>query len=512
MKKLKWIHRWFSLVLGLFLILWAASGIVLNHRGLFSVVDLNRNLLSENYQYRNWNNAAMRSGLQLGSDSLLIYGNIGIYLTDTGFTSYDPFMNGLKKGTDNRRIFKLLRTEAGHLYAGTQSGLYYFHPQASSWQKIKLPLHDERIPGLSVRGDKVVVMSRSELWITDDEPGEWVFSRFELPRALDDDGRIGLFKTLWVIHSGEIFGLPGKLIVDLLALVLIFLVITGYIYFFFPRWLKSRKKKKKAVAGLLSSIRFSVKWHNKIGIWIGGFLIITAFTGIFLRPPLLIPIANQRVAKIPYTVLSKPNPWHDRLRAIHWNAEQNFWLIGTAEGLYRANPDFSGLLVSFSNQPPLSVMGINVLEHLGRDAYLIGSFNGLFLWQAETGYVRNYITGEIPQEVSHAGSPIGKHMITGMIRLAGKHLIFDYNRGLIGHHRIAMPEAIQDTPMPLWNFALEVHTARIFQAWIGSFYILIIPLFGLSTLLILISGIIVWLKPYLRRQKRKQSTRLKTQP
>ncbi len=85
MKKLKWIHRWFSLVLGLFLILWAVSGIVLNHRGLFSRVEVNRSLLSENYHYTNWNNASVRSGLPLGGDSLLIYGNIGIYLTDTIF-------------------------------------------------------------------------------------------------------------------------------------------------------------------------------------------------------------------------------------------------------------------------------------------------------------------------------------------------------------------------------------------------------------------------------------------
>ncbi len=444
----------------------------------------------------------MRSGLQLGADSLLIYGNIGIYLTDTAFSHYEPFMKGLKKGIDNRRVFKLLHTDAGNLYAGTQSGLYYYHHEAGQWRKILLPLQDERIPDLTVRGNKIIVMSRSELWITDDKPGQWEFSRFELPRALDDDGRTSLFKTLWTIHSGEILGLPGILLVDMLALVLIFLVITGYIYFFFPRWLRSRKKKKKAVSGLLSTIRFSVKWHNKIGIWIGVFLIITTLTGMFLRPPLLIAIATQRVAKIPYTVLNKTNPWHDRLRAIHWNEEQNFWIIGTAEGLYRANHDFSGLLTPFANQPPLSVMGINVLEHMGRDVYLVGSFNGLFLWQAETGYVRNYITGEIPQGKSHAGSPIGQHMITGMIRLPEKHLIYDYNRGLIGHHQISMPPEISDTPMPLWNFALEVHTARIFQALTGSFYILIIPLFGLSTLLILVSGIIVWLRPYLKKNTR----------
>lgn len=500
MKKLKWIHRWFSLVLGLFLILWAASGVVLNHRTLFSRIDIDRTILAENYHYKNWNNAAVRSGLQLGGDSLLIYGNIGIYLTDTNFADYEPFMEGLKKGTDNRRIFKLFITPSGNLYAGTQSGLYYFHNETGKWQYISLPLHDKRVPDITFRGDKLVVLSRSELWIADDKPGAWEFSHFELPRSLDDDGRTSLFKTLWVIHSGELMGLPGILLVDLLALVLIFLVVTGYIYFFFPRWLRNRKKKKLAVSSMIKTIRFSVKWHNKIGIWIGGFLIVTTVTGMFLRPPLLITIAKNRVAKIPFTSLNHPNPWHDRLRAIHWNEDGQYWLVGTADRLYQAKPDFSGLLMPFKTQPPLSVMGINVLEHLGDDSYLIGSFNGLFLWQARSGYLRDYITGEIPKGMAHAGSPIGQNMISGMIRLQNTHYIFDYNRGLIGHHAIKMPVSVSNTPMPLWNFALEVHTARIFQSFIGSFYILIIPLFGLSTLLILITGIIVWMKPRLRKR------------
>jgi len=57
-----------------------------------------------------------------------------------------------------------------------------------------------------------------------------------------------------------------------------------------------------------------------------------------------------------------------------------------------------------------------------------------------------------------------------------------------------MPDKIEHQPMPLWNLALEVHTARIFQALIGDFYILIIPLFGLAFLLILWAGLMRWLK------------------
>ncbi|PKP49824.1 MAG: peptidase [Bacteroidetes bacterium HGW-Bacteroidetes-1] len=493
MKKWKWIHRWFSLVLGLLLILWAISGIILNHRSLFSNFELNRNLLPPEYRYQNWNNASVRSGLQLNSDSLLIYGNIGIWLTDTTFSQYKPFMEGMPKGVDNIKTSRLIITPHGHLFAGTQTGIYFFQREIQEWIKIALDIHDERITDLTIKNGKLVVLSRSEIFLAGYDTAVPEFIKVLLPAASDDDNQIGLFRTLWVIHSGEIFGLPGKIIIDFFALLLIFFVITGYIYFFFPRWIKKRKKKKLEYNNLIKSSRFSIKWHNKLGIWLGGFLILTTLTGMFLRPPLLIAIGNVRVGKIPFSVLNSHNTWHDRLRTIHWNEEGEYWLIGTNDGIYFTDASLKNAPAPFLNQPPVSVMGINVFEPTGKGSYFVGSFNGLFLWQPTLGLVQDYITGEVPNKKNSAGSPLGTHLISGMIRLENKLLLFEYNHGLL-KEKIPMPPAIQSTPMPLWNVALEIHTARIFQNLIGIFYILIIPIFGISTLLILISGIIIWLK------------------
>lgn len=499
MRKWKWIHKWFSLVLGVFVILWALSGIVLNHRSLVSSVDINRNLLPEVYHYKNWNNASIRGGLQLGADSLLIYGNAGIWLTDTAFSSYQKYDNGFKAGADSRKINKLFKSKAGILFAGTQSGLYRFDRQQQKWQYIPLDLPDERIVDITKRGEKVVFLSRSELIIADDRYENPDYARFELPRAIDDDGRASLFRTLWVLHSGEIYGKIGVLFVDLLAVLLIFLVVSGYVYFFYPKWIRKRKKKKKSIKRWLSQLKFNQKWHNKIGIWIVGFLIFNTLTGIFLRPPLLIAIAEARVGKIPFSSLSDSNPWHDKLRMIHWNEAGNYWIIGSNAGLYKAEADFSGSLMPFQKQPPLSVMGINVFEQLEAEMFVVGSFNGLFLWQPEFNYVRDMISGEVPKEKSSAGSPLGKHLISGLIRLPKHNLVFEYGNGLLSQD-IPMPEKIANEPMPLWNFALEVHTARIFQGMLGSFYILIIPLFGLAVLLILVSGLMRWLKKYRRKK------------
>lgn len=493
MKKWKWLHRWFSLVLGFFLILWAVSGIVLNHRELVSSVEVDRKLLPSEYHFENWNNAAVRSGLELDSGMMLLYGNIGIWLTDTTFSYYTPFMDGFPKGVDNARTMKLLRSDAGQLFAATQSGLYVKSSNDALWNNIPLPHHDARIMDMTLKNDSLFVVDRSNIYIFKFQPQVALLSKIQLLPAFNDDNKIGLFRTLWVIHSGEVLGFAGKLLVDFLALVLIFLIVTGYIYFFFPRWIKRRKKHQMAVSKHVATTKFSVKWHNKIGIWIGGFLILTVFTGMFLRPPLLITISQARVAKIPGTILNHPNVWHDRLRALVFDATSGGWMLGTNDGIFSVDAQFSQKPQPIGATPPLSVMGINVFEPLENGYFLIGSFNGLFLWEPNSGFVRDFITGQTPQVRSSAGSPIGQHLISGMFKMNGKSYIFEYNQGLLSE-KMDMPQTIENTPMPLWNVALEVHTARIFQSTIGAFYLLIIPLLGLMTLLILISGILIYLK------------------
>lgn len=493
MKFWKWTHKWFSVSFGALILLWAVSGILLNHRRLISSVDIDRSFLPKAYRYENWNNAAVRSGLQLGSDSLLLYGNIGLWLTDTLFQTYQPFYEGFPNGTDNYKTNKVFAGKDGTLYAATQSGLYVRKTTADKWKKVPLDLHDERIIDITSRGDRLVFLTRSELIFGFDNGDSSSFYRFNLPRAVDDAGHISLFKTLWVLHSGEIFGTMGKLLIDFFALTLIFLVITGFVYFFFPQLIKRRKAKLKANKNLKESLKFSIRWHQKAGIWIGLFLIFTTLTGMFLRPPLLIAISTTSVAKIPFSTLSHPNPWHDQLRAIHWNEDEGYWLIGTNKGFYKAKEDFSGLLIPFAIQPPVSVMGINTFTYLGNDTYLVGSFNGLFWWQPNASYVRDAVTGEVPAENSNAGSPLGKHLIAGMVQVNNDRLIFDYNKGLLKENMM-MPSSIQNCKMPLWNVALEMHTGRIFQDIVGPAYILIVPVFGLIVLIILIGGVFRWFK------------------
>jgi hypothetical protein len=53
-------HKWAGVVLTVLLVLFAISGIILNHRDVLSRVSVNRNYLPGDYRYENWNIAAVR--------------------------------------------------------------------------------------------------------------------------------------------------------------------------------------------------------------------------------------------------------------------------------------------------------------------------------------------------------------------------------------------------------------------------------------------------------------------
>jgi hypothetical protein len=108
---------------------------------------------------------------------------------------------------------------------------------------------------------------------------------------------------------------------------------------------------------------------------------------MFLRPPLLAFIGNSRVGKIPLTVLAGPNPWYDQLRRLCYDEERNRFIVACFRGFYYSDEHFSSDLRKYRHQPPASIMGVNVLKITDSDNFLVGSFEGLFLWNPETVHV-----------------------------------------------------------------------------------------------------------------------------
>ena len=102
-KILRKLHKWPGIIIAFIVILFAASGIVMNHRQTFSTIDISRNLLPPNYRYNNWNLAAVRGSLPLENNSLLIYGNLGVWKSPENLNNFSDFNQGFPKGIDNRK-------------------------------------------------------------------------------------------------------------------------------------------------------------------------------------------------------------------------------------------------------------------------------------------------------------------------------------------------------------------------------------------------------------------------
>jgi hypothetical protein len=511
-KKGKWIktmrkfHKWPGIILAIFLLLFSLSGIILNHRNWFSSVEILRKLLPPDYRIKNWNLASIKGSVHVSEEDMVIYGNIGAWLTNHNMDRFIDLNHGFPKGIDSRKIEAMLLTSKGELLAGTLFGLYKY--DGISWQNIPLPVSEKRITDLMEHDGVIHVLTRSYILTSANLDR---FKIIELPASLTDDNKISLFKTLWTLHSGEMFGEVGKIAVDIMALGLVFLAISGILHWLFPLWIKRRKKKEKSITIVKDSMRTNLKWHNKIGYILAFFLVFTAITGIFLRPPLLITIASTRVEKIPLSKLDDPNPWHDKLRRIAWDINSNSYLVSTSDGFFRFDSMFTDPAVRIPVQPPVSVMGCTVFErhHSLPDTWLVGSFSGLFLWNLQSGAIHDAISLKAYLKPNRPVSPISGNLISGYILTPESEFIVEYMRGmesLAGKTQAPqMPSGIIDaTPMSLWNFGLEVHTGRIFHHLIGSFYILYIPLAGLTLLAVLISGFVIWWLAY-RKGRKKQS-------
>ena len=149
-------------------------------------------------------------------------------------------------------------------------------------------------------------------------------------------------------------------------------------------------------------------------------------------------------------------------------------------------------------------MGVNSYELINDSTLLVGSFEGLYLWNFVNGEIIDAFTNKPYRKPERRGPPIGESMVAGLINKEnGEKVVFDFNSGASvlnsESNFVKMPEKIQQQAMSLWNVALEFHTARIYKVILGGFYILIVPLTGLITLFILISGFVVWYKLYWKK-------------
>lgn len=515
-RRLRWVHKWGGLFFTLFLIIFALSGIVLNHRVALSEVDVPRSVLPPEYRMEHWNLGAVKGTLRVSSDSILLYGENGLWLTDSSRACFSRFERGMRSGADNRLVANVVRTHSGQLFAVTTFDAYQWNHSTQSWQRLTERFApSDRMTDAAVKGDTLVLQSRSELFLATAPYAH--FERIHLKAPTNAPLGRFTFRTLWMLHSGELFGAWAQYFVDFLGVILIVLCLTGVVLAFFPKLLKRQRKRQPEGKSVLRRVfKFSLQLHNKLGVYLLAFLLLLTVTGMFLRPPLLVAIARLRHQPLALTHEHNPNPWWDNLRMIRYDRHHHRWLLQTPFGFFTTS-NLHSAPTKLDHEPPVGFMGTNVLQQEDADHWIAGSFSGLYRWNARTGESWNLYTGQRYVAPKHQGIPDFTYSVSGYSKdLSARPVVFDYNRGaefaLGGAKKAAtdddrqefvcyeradfsvMPEQVQDGRLSLWRVALETHTGRIYTFLPNIVIQLFIFLSGTFLLTVLISGFIIWRK------------------
>ena len=515
-RRLRWVHKWGGLFFTLFLIIFALSGIVLNHRVALSEVDVPRSVLPPEYRMEHWNLGAVKGTLRVSSDSILLYGENGLWLTDSSRACFARFERGMRSGADNRSVANVVRTHSGQLFAVTTFDAYQWNYSTQSWQRLTERFApSDRMTDAAVKGDTLVLQSRSELFLATAPYAH--FERIHLKAPTNAPLGRFTFRTLWMLHSGELFGAWAQYFVDFLGVILIVLCLTGVVLAFFPKLLKRQRKRQPEGKSVLRRVfKFSLQLHNKLGVYLLAFLLLLTVTGMFLRPPLLVAIARLRHQPLALTHEHNPNPWWDNLRMIRYDRHHHRWLLQTPFGFFTTS-NLHSAPTKLDHEPPVGFMGTNVLQQEDADHWIAGSFSGLYRWNARTGESWNLYTGQRYVAPKHQGIPDFTYSVSGYSKdLSARPVVFDYNRGaeyaLGGAKKAAtdddeqefvcyeradfsvMPEQVQDGRLSLWRVALETHTGRIYTFLPNIVIQLFIFLSGTFLLTVLISGFIIWRK------------------
>lgn len=543
-------HRWLGLVLSVFMLVFCVSGIILNHREVFSGCEVSRKWLPASYHVKNFNNGVVKGTVVKKSaahslssencDSVLVYGCAGVFLTDSRLSTWQDFNAGLPESIDERNVRHVVKAKDGSLWCAALRDVYRYDENSHRWKKVELPGNEERIMDVALAKDSmtVVALTRSRVFtiVPFVQYGEIVkigkssseTYRVEskiIPAPKKYEPKTTLFKLVWHLHSGEFFGLPGKLVVDAIALVLIVLSITGILLFILPYGIRRAKKlaAKARMKRLGKQFAWNMKWHNKIGYVTIVLTLWIAITGMCLRPPLMVPLV---LSKLPQAVGEDGNVWQDKLRSIRWDAVQGDWLVSTSEGFLRVDEDFSQApkMLPDDECPKLSPMGVTVWESDGKGGWIVGSFRGIYRWNPvnhSLNQILDYFTGKPSEETSMI--PISDNLVCGYSEdfLGGKPLVFDFAKGVEdakgqavalcndepkkSRNEESMSDLICETaPMSLWNVALELHVGRCYSPFLGPLSDLFVFLSGLLITLVLLSGYIIS-----HRRRKKAQARLK---
>jgi len=504
----KKVHLYSALFLSLFILWMAASGILLNHSGLISSISLPINIMPSSYEFKNWNRYAFRDAVFFDNPYIedMSYNNTTksekTKITDSSFTDSKLLFicgkQGVWQSCDKGASFQsvnqgfpesawlkdtlclLSEKQQNYLYAGTRQGLWVYDLAAAQWREIK-ELDGNNIVSLVQKKTKIYAFTPSHCFVKDISKGE-IFQKIVLKSDENQPGTMFMIRFFLSLHDGSVLGLPGKLLVDSMAVTMIFFTLSGFYLWIVSKNIK-RFKGKKRIFELFSFCR---RYHLKFGIWCSVFLIIIIFTGTIIKPPFRQFVHKTIGRQITIPVGQINNPFKNRIIKAVFMPKENKILLSTKEGFYTAPASLDMTFTKIKIPVKVSGMGVSVLKVLSDSLLLIGSFKGCFLVDFENKSVKKQIS-------------TARTMVSGVLIQDDKLLgMVGYKKGFQTMDRVLpfslnMPEKlVRQADIPLWYGLFELHNARIFKPLFKQNTWLIIPVGGILSLIIILSGCYDW--------------------
>lgn len=497
----RWLHKYVGLWVLLFLGWMSISGILLNHPEFLRNFSVPRLLVPGFYHPENWNRSALKGIVYVGEgdQSFYVYGRQGIFHTHDDGMHFQPFMEGdFPTPAWKKRTHHLYYNESRQLLlASTNAGVLRYNSVHLKWEQVLLPgSHD---PALKIieAGDHLFALTSSGIFRSG-LSGELLFEDFT-PVRTSKVKTLSMISVFLKLHDGSIWGLLGKLLWDAAGGVMLFLCISAFYIWFIPgRWKRAFKRKGRRVNKTDRRVHVLMhRYHKKLGWYLALLLVLIVFTGTFLRPPLMMTIARMKVQKRHFPIVENSNPWHDKIRNGFFDSLEQRLILDCKDGTWAGNVLEGNTFDKIRLPVRIFAMGATVFEEQAKGSWLVGSFGGL--QQVDSVKKEAISLLDVPP-TSNSGRP-GRILVTGYIRKADhSEFVLDHYKGICdssGHpdlEAIPMPEYIhKNYRMPLWNFLFELHNGRLFRGFMGNFYVLVILVGGLLSLLVLLTGVIDFL-------------------
>jgi len=482
----KWLHKYLGLIFLLILIFMSVTGILINHPQLIANFSVPVGILGKSYEYSNWNRFLMRDGLILSDGSIIIGGKSGVFIDKNKGSSFEPINDGLPESLffrDTRCLLAVGEGDNTRLFAGTRAGLFYKNINDKKWQPASFEGKKDEIVDLALADNKILAFTPFGCLSAPVNQEKPVFNRSSINIPIKEKN-LPAYRLLLELHSGKIFGLSGRIFIDIVSLILIFLCVSGLYLWYIP-WSRRRFRFASRKNQLFS---FMYRHHLKFGIWSAIFFILIAFTGTFVRPPFISFIDFWKV----------PAYWiHQGRSEIHKAVvlDDGNIIIASNNGWFKVDSSFKEPFTEIN--PPFSVagMGVTALKKLEGNRLIAGSFSGLYILDLNSGTAED-ISGK--QREKNSSVRQSKLMVAGALVNNGELTGYaDYRKGFVGYKnnnkiKFSEPDGLYKESMSLYHFLFELHNGRFLRDLLGKSYIFFIPVVGFGFLLIVVTGVYDW--------------------